>query len=448
MAGNDTELMNAAGTGKPWPKPVKYGLIIMLLAGVIAGAYYTYQSLNQKEPVSLTMPVSTGAIIDQIQATGTVKPLQEVDLFFRQQGTLKVLNARSGDPVQAGQLLAMQDDSSLQAQVQQAKSDLLLAEYRLEQTRLNYEKAIAAAARQDDLYNQGAVTKVEWEQAMRDRDTEAINIKTSEVSIETARAKLIIAETNLKNAQLTAPFSGVAAQVNGEVGQETGNSSSPMFHLISNDLKILAMVNEADVGRVKEGQEVLFAVTSYPGQSFQGTVARISPQSITVSNVQVYEVDIATKDLSNKLRAGMSVTANIIIDKRDNATMVPNIAFSYAQNFMKNNSQNNTTKSTKPDNQKSTAEQGNSKLTENAAPKNDKNLKQVVILQDGKPVLKQIAVGLSDGQNTEVIEGLDPGDKVVVGTSGIAQNNSSGQQNSSQQRAPGPVSGGVRIQSR
>jgi HlyD family secretion protein len=439
MAGNDTELMKAA-TRKSWPKPVKIVLIVLLLIGLGIGAYYTYKSINKKEPVNLTMPVTTGAIIDQIQATGTVKPLHEVDLFFRQQGTLQSLNARSGDSVQEGQVLALQDDSSLQAQVQQAKSDLQQAQYSLEKTQINYEKVQAAASRQDELYKQGAITKVDWEQAKRDSDTEAINLKTSQVGIENSRAKLIIAETNLKNAQLTAPFSGVAAQVNGEVGQETGNSSSPMFHLISNELQVLAMVNEADIGRVKINQEVVFTVTSYPGQSFQGTVTRISPQSTAVSNVQLYEVDIATKDLSNQLRAGMSVTAKLIIDKRDNVTMVPNIAFSYTQTFLKNNSQSSKTNTTPRANPSADGTAGTAKITEKAADKTDKKVQRVVVLQEGKPVVKEITVGLTDGQNTEVIEGLNPGDQVVVGTNAATQTTPSGN-NSGQQRSPaaGPM---------
>jgi HlyD family secretion protein len=393
------------------------------------------------------MLVTTGAIVDQIQATGTVKPLHEVDLFFRQQGTLQALNARSGDPVKEGQVLASQDDSSLQAQAQQARSDLQQAQYKLQQTQFDYEKTNAAASREDELYKQGAVTQVDWEQAKRDNDNAAINIKTSQVAIENANAKLVIAESNLKNAQLTAPFSGVAAQVNGEVGQETGNSSSPMFHLISNELQILAMVNEADIGRVKLNQEAVFTVTSYPGQSFQGTVARISPQSTTVSNVQLYEVDIAAKDLSKELRAGMSVTAQLIIDKRDNVTMVPNIAFSYAQTFLKNNNQSSKTKSTGRANQNAAGTQGTVKPSENATLKNDKKVQQVVVLQDAQPVVKQITVGLSDGQNTEVIEGLNPGDQVIVGTNAATQTtpsgNSNGQQSGGQQQQRSPVGGAM-----
>ncbi len=440
MAGNETELVNAAVTRKSWPKPVKIILIIMLILGVGIGAYYTYKSFTKKEVKNLTMPVTQGAIVDQIQAMGTVKPLHEVDLYFRQQGTLKALYARIGDSVQEGQVLALQDDSNLQAQVELTRSALKQAQYKSQQTQLDYEKAYAAAMRQDALYQQGAITKVDWEQAKRDSATANINVQTAQVSIDNAKANLVIAETNLKNAQLIAPFSGVAAQVSGEVGQETGNSSSPMFHLISNELQILAMVNEADIGRVQLNQEVVFTVSSYPGQSFKGTVSGISPQSTAVSNVQLYEVNISTVNLSQQLRAGMSVTAKIIIDKRDNVTMVPNIAFSYTQTYLKNN-QSSKANTSGQASKSADGTQGSTKTTGNTAQKTDKKVQQVVVLEEGNPVVKQITVGLSDGQNTEVIQGLNPGDQVVVGTSAATTTSSgsstSQQSSGQQQRSPG-----------
>jgi len=443
MAGNDSELVNVEVDKKLWQKPGKIVLMVVLLAAVCAGAYYTYKSFNKKEASYLTMPVGKGSIVDQVQATGTIKPLHEVDLYFRQQGTLKALNVHSGDPIQEGQLLALQDDSSLQAQLEQARSDLQQAEYTLQQRQLDCEKCSAAFTRQDALYKQGAITKADWEQAKRDVDTANISLKLSQVAIKNAQAKLVIDETDVKNAQLTAPFSGVAALVNGEVGQETGNSSSPMFHLISNELQIVAQVNEVDIGRVQLNQEVEFTVTSYPGQPFKGTVSRISPQSTTVSNVQLYEVNIATENLSKQLRAGMSVTAKIIINKRENVTMVPNIALSYAQTFMKSNS--STAKTNASQSTDTTA--GNPKTPVTAGAKNDKNSQRVVLIEAGKPVVKQITVGLSDGQNTEVIDGLNPDDQVAVGISGAQTTSGSGnsQQSSGQQRSP---VGGVRVQSR
>ncbi len=453
MPENETELIKATKK-KAWQKPGKIvAIVIILLLG--SGGYFVYKTANQKEVTYLTLPVAAGAIVDEIQATGTVKPLHEVDLYFRQQGTLKGLYVRNGDQVKAGQVLALQDDANLQAQLEQARSDLLQAQYKLQQSQMECEKTQIAAKRQDELYNQGAIAKLDWEQAQRDYKNALVNVQSSQVAIQTAKAKEVIAASNLKNAALTAPFTGVAAQVNGEVGQETGNSSSPMFHLISNELQVLAMVNEVDIGRIKEKQAVNFTVTAYPGQSFQGTVTRVSPQSTATNNIQQYEVDIATKDILRQLRAGMSVTAKIIVAQRNHVITVPNLAFAYTQTFLSNNKLNTNQNLNQQRNQSNDQRTGNMSQGSAWSKKNNQGLKpsmkrMVVVLQAGKPVIKPITVGLSDLSNTEVIEGLRPGDQVVIGTNDANQNSSTGtgnQQSGSQQRSGigGGIGGGAHI---
>jgi HlyD family secretion protein len=436
MTDNDNELDIMAESGKGRSRLGKV-ILIVLIAAVAVGAYFIYKSFTKAEISYLTMPVSQGNIVDQVQATGSIKPLHEVDLYFRQQGTLTALYARSGDPVTAGQVLAVQDDDRLQAEVEQQRSSLLQAQYKLKQAQYTYEKMAATFARQDALYQQGALARADWEQAKRDLDNEAINVQSAQTSIKTSQAQLVIAENNLENARLVAPFSGVAAQVNGEVGQETGNTSTSMFHLISNELQLTAMVNEVDIGRVQVGQEVEYTVTSYPGQKFKGAVTRISPQSSAANNVQLYEVDISTRDMSHKLRAGMSVTANIIVNKRANVVMVPNLALTYAQTFQKSSLPNRTGAG----GQKVTSGAGRMQGAGIQAPgqagdavKNvnkpvsdsGEQTQQVVMLQDGKPVVKRVKVGLSDGTNTEVKEGLKAGDQVVVGANDPSKTNSTG----------------------
>lgn len=471
-----TEKANEAGLEMKIKKPiVTAGRIIAVLAiaAVCTAAYFIYHSTAKQETAYLTMPVSNGAILDKVQGTGTVTPLHEVDLYFKQQGTLKLLNVRNGDEVKAGQVLAVQDNSELQAELEQARSNLLLARYKLEQSQIDLEKVRDTAQSQDALYKAGALSKSDWQQSQRDYANAEILVKSDEATVQADQAKVVIAETDLKNAELVAPFAGVAAQVNGEVGQETGNSSSPMFHLISNDLKIVVNVNEVDIGRVKVNQDVIFNVSSYPNRPFRGKVSRISPQAVTTNNVQLYEVDIATNGLSDKLRAGMSVTANIIVNQQANVTVVPNIAFSYARTYQGSQGDSSSTSTSSPpgiqntrrssnnsSNAGNSSEQTNSGQTNtqgrqtgttgyqgNADGSWNKNSAQfnserkVVVLQNGKPVVKQIKVGLSDNQNTEVISGLKPGDQVVIGTnasSGTGSGSSaSGQKTGNQQRMPG-----------
>ncbi|MEN6462650.1 MAG: efflux RND transporter periplasmic adaptor subunit [Syntrophomonas sp.] len=426
MAEVDTELMSAAVMKKKLPKPVKITLIIIILLAAGIGGYYTYKSSNKQDTTYLTMPATKETIVDQIEATGTIKPLHEIDLYFRQQGTLKALYARSGDSVEESQVLALQDDTTLQAEVEQCQSDLQQAQLKLQQSQNDYDKSKTAADRENALYQAGAVAQSDWEQTKRDLSSAEINLKLAEVAISTAQAKLVIAQTNLDNAQLTAPFSGIAAEVNGEVGQETGNSSTALFHLISNDLQVQAMVNEVDIGRVKVGQEVNFTVTAYNDKTFKGTVSRISPQATATNNVQQYEVDIATSGLTSQLKAGMSVTAKIIVNKRENVIAAPNLALTYAQTYARNNRPSAAQSPTRTGTRSTGSQQERLQGAQSTAAASNTETKQIVILKNGKPVIKQITVGLSDGTNTEVKTGLSAGDKVIIGTNDATQNNSSG----------------------
>lgn len=430
MSEVDTELINAAVMKKKLSKPVKITLIIVVLLAAGMGGYFAYQSYNKQETKYLTMTASKGSIVNEIEATGTITPLHEIDLYFKDQGTLEELNVSSGDSVEKGEVLAVQDDSTLQAEVQQCQSDVEQAQLNLEKAQNDYNKSKTTADRQEALYNQGAISKSDLEDAVNSLDSAEVSVRLNKVSISNAQAKLVIAQTNLDNATLTAPFSGVVSEVNGEVGQDTGNSSSGLLHLISSDLQIKVNVNEADIGSIKEGQEVDFTVTSFPNKTFKGTVEKISQQATTTNNVQQFEVDVATSGLSSQLKAGMSVSAKIIIEKQENVITVPNLALTYAQTFAKTSKQSAAKSAAGTGTRKAASQQGISQGTQNASAASNTETKQVVILKNGKPVVKQITLGLSDGTNTEVKSGLSAGEKVVIGTNDSTQSSSSGSSSS------------------
>ncbi|MGE5397243.1 MAG: efflux RND transporter periplasmic adaptor subunit [Chitinophagales bacterium] len=466
MAVDENDLVIPELAKKPWGLGKKILLGIVIAAMCVAG-YFVYNQYHEDPVTYLTMAVSQGNIINQVETTGTVTPLHEIDLYFKQQGTLKQLNVQTGDAVKAGQLLSVQDDSDLQASVEQAKSDLRQAELKLRQSELDYEKTKTTAEQQEQLYAAGAITESDYQQSKRDLEAGDITLEQAKASIKTAKAKLVIAESDLSQAQLKAPFDGVAAQVNGEVGQYTGNSSSPLFHLISNDLMIEAAVNEADIGRVKVGQEVSFTTTSLEDKTFKGVISRISPQSTATNNVQQFQVDISVKGDTTGLLAGMSVTANIIINQQQNVTTVPTLALTYAKTYMstamasrtsssnmsnaKRSATNTNSTKTKRTGRKSINGSTSSKRTTSATM--NKNRQPVVVLSNGQPVVKWITVGTSDDQNTQVTKGLTAGDQVVIGTksdteeSATSTDSSSSSSNNSNSRSGmsgiGGMSGGM-----
>jgi HlyD family secretion protein len=190
------------------------------------------------------------------------------------------------------------------------------------------------------------------------------------------------------------------------------------------------MVNEADIGRVKVGQEVNFTVTAYTDKTFKGTVSRISPQATSTNNVQQYEVDISTSGLSSQLKAGMSVTAKIIVNKRENVIAAPNLALTYAQTYAGSNKQSAAQSPTRTGIRGTVNQQARTQGQQSTTIGSNTETKQIVILKNGKPMVKQITIGLSDGTNTEVKSGLSAEDRVVIGTNDTTQNNSSGNNSS------------------
>jgi len=184
---------------------------------------------------------------------------------------------------------------------------------------------------------------------------------------------------------------------------------------MSDELQMNALVNEADIGEVKEGQAVEFSSSSFGDNVFKGEVLRITPQAKTVSNVQYYPVLISCEDPEGVLLSGMSVSARIIVAREEDAITVPMMAISYAQTYLRSN----------------------------PTPSVPAASKAVVILENAQPVVKAVEVGISDGTNYAIINGLKSGDTVIIGTASTSESateKSAAENNSS--RSQGSMPGG------
>lgn len=454
MSENDSGI-TAAGRIKSGLRGWRGIALAALVLVVCAGGYYSYQSYSKADTQYLTMPVTSGSIVDAVETTGTVTPLREVDLDFETQGVLKTLNIKTGDIVKKGQVLAAQDDTDFKIQVEQAESDLQLANFKVKQNQMEYTKASTAYERQKVLFVQGALAKSDLETAENTLQTAALNLESAQASQRQSQVKLVKTQNDLRDSVLHAPFDGIAAEVNGDVGQGTTKDATVLFHLISTEQEVKAQVNEVDIGRIQEGQDVTLTSESYPNRSFYGIVSRISPQAATVNNIQLYEAIIALDDPDHKLMPGMSVNAKVLVDQRNDVTMVPTIAFNYAQTYQRSLMQagmNGSSGGNKPSGSFGSGS-GNQRTGQTGGMfggnRRSTNSKRVVVLVGNKPVLKTVTTGLSDGQNTEAVSGLKPGDKVIIGTnqsqadaaSGIGggsnSGNSSGQRSGNQSRGGG-----------
>jgi len=355
-------------------------IIIFLLAS--AGGYFGYRyTVAKSKPSYLTVTVGKGNIADVIQANGIIEPVRTVGLNFKSSGLIKAIYVQPGDRVKAGQVLAEQDTAELELQLKQSESNLKRSEAQLklkeagslpqeiaqkelevEANRVAYDAALKELERQKKLYEAGAAPLAELEKAEQaaanaktklEQSQQALNllkqgsrpedIETAKAAVEADRAQLELARLNLENARLRAPFDGIVTKVNGEVGQRGGaggsSENTAFITLVSEELQLRAWVNEADIGKVKTGQDVEFTVAAYPNVTFKGKVKNIYPQAITQSNVQIFEVLISIEDPSKQLRPGMTATANIVLAKKSNVLAVPSMAISFAESYFKSQAQ-------------------------------------------------------------------------------------------------------------
>ncbi|MEQ8199796.1 MAG: efflux RND transporter periplasmic adaptor subunit [Syntrophomonadaceae bacterium] len=377
--------------------------ILLLLAAFLAigAAVYGIQKWRgtDNQVSYATATVSKGTVTDSIEATGTLEAVRTSDMGFKNDDTITALDVQPGDHVTVGQVLARQDPATLSNALQQAQNTVDQDSISLKSSQLNLETARKELERQQQLFAANAISQSQLETAQNSYTKADLDLQLAQAKLANDRTKLAQAQENIAEAAIVAPFDGIIGAVNGQVGSINGinSASSTLLTVMSDELQINALVNEADIGQTKVGQAVEFISSSFGDKVFKGQVLRITPQAKTVSNVQYYPVLISCEDPERVLLSGMSVSAHIIIDREEDAVMVPMMAVSYAQTYLKKNPSASVSRGSKA----------------------------VLLLENGQPVVKSVELGISDGTNYAVKTGLDPGDTVIIGTTSPSANNTS-----------------------
>jgi len=294
---------------------------IMIIAGVVVVllllmAPFLKRSKNLK-PEYVTALVKKATIINEITATGTLNPLQTVDVGTQVSGIVSKLYVDFNDHVRQGQLIAKIDTSSLYIAMIDAEAGMVKAQAQYVQQKQEYLRYV-------DLLKKKAVSQSDYDLVYSNYLTAESNLKSAEVNINRAK-------TNLAYATITAPISGIITNRAVNEGQTVAaNFSAPVLFTIANDLKkmqLQAKVDEADIGEVKTNQEVRFTVDAYPDETFKGVVQQIRLQPTTSQNVVTYTVIIDAPNPDLKLLPGMNANISIIIKEVKDALAVPLSAF-------------------------------------------------------------------------------------------------------------------------
>jgi HlyD family secretion protein len=342
-----------------------------------------------------TVAVTRGPITQAVTATGTLNPVQNVQVGSQVSGNIQKLFADFNSIVKAGQVIAQIDPVVFQANVNQAEGELANAQAALELAKLNAARTQALVAKQNS--------------AQSDLDQVMAALRQAEANVKIREGALQKAKADLDHCTITSPIDGIVISRNVDVGQTVAASlQAPVIFQIANDLskmQIDANVAEADIGGVAIDQDVEFTVDAFPSRSFQGKVVQVRNAPITVQNVVTYDTVIGVSNPEQKLKPGMTANVSIISAHRDGALKIPNSAFRVRMP--------DQTPATAPRRDPSAGgrQRGGGNRPERKAERT------VYVLASGasKPTAVTIKTGISDGIATEVLEGLKEGDRVVTG---------------------------------
>ena len=259
-----------------------------------------------------TTKVELGDIQTTITATGTVEPVTSVTVGTQVSGIVSKLYVDYNSVVKKGQIIAELDKTNLASELNTAKANLNSA-----QGTLNYEQA--NYNRYKTLYEKGLVSADEYE-------TARLSYLKAKEQVNTSRESVKKAETNLGYATITSPIDGVVLSKSVEEGQTVASSfSTPELFVIAQDLtdmRVIANIDEADIGGVVEGQRVTFTVDAFPDDQFEGRVTQVRQQATTESNVVTYEVVISAPNESLKLKPGLTASVTIYTLEKNGVLIV------------------------------------------------------------------------------------------------------------------------------
>lgn len=358
----------------------KKALVIAAVAAIATLAVWLLSGGKKEEKITFdTAAVAPANIMNSITATGTIEPVTSVTVGTQVSGIVSKLFVDYNSVVKKGQVIAELDKTNLMSQLNTAKTQLATA-----QSQLNYQTA--NYKRYKTLFEKGLV-------AADDFDNAKLSYTQAKEQVVSAKEEVQRAQTNLGYATITSPIDGVVLSKSVEEGQTVAASfSTPELFTIAQDLtnmQVVADVDEADIGDVKEGERVTFTVDAYPDDTFEGEVKQVRQEATTTNNVVTYEVVISAPNADLKLKPGLTANVTIYTAERKGVLSVPSKALRFTP-------------------QKETV--GKMKIVDVANTKN-----KVWTIEGNSIVAHKVNIGMTDGTNTQIVGGIAEGTKVITG---------------------------------
>ena len=399
-------------------KILKFIIVIAVLAAVAFGIksyFFNDTDANQVGELISTKVVSD-TIKTTISATGTLEPVDQVEVGTQVSGDIAKINADFNSKVKKGQISAELDKSKLQSTLKQATIS-----YKSAENDLNYKQSTYNRIKK--LAESKSASAVELEQA-------EYNLNAAKLSVEQRKNEVAQAKLNLSYATIKSPIDGVVLKRAVDVGQTVAASmSAPTLFIIAKDLvqmKVMASVDEADIGQVKAGQRVSFTVDAFQNDTFHGTVQEVRLNPTTTSNVVTYTVVITAENPEQKLLPGMTATCTIVTQEITDAITIPVKALKFTP--AEGTPMMDPKDMPRPQRPKTAEAGGNfpppppgmgpggtpatGAKKKHKKPKLEGNLVWINI--NGKAAPRPVKIGLSDGVNVQILRGLNVGDSVIT----------------------------------
>ena len=381
----------------------KIWIIVAAMLVVAIGSWIFSGGKKNKEIQFETEKITRANLQNSVTATGTIEPVTSVTVGTQVSGIVSKLYVDYNSKVTKGQVIAELDRTNLTSELNTAKANLSSA-----QSSLNYEKA--NHQRYETLYKKGLVSADEYENARLSYEKAVQQVKTAQESVKKA-------ETNLNYATITSPIDGVVLSKAVEEGQTVAASfSTPELFTIAQDLtnmRVIANVDEADIGDVKEGERVSFTVDAFPNDVFEGQVTQVRQEATTTNNVVTYEVVISAPNEQLKLKPGLTANVTIYTAEKQGVLSVSTKALRFTP----------------------TPETVGKMKIADCKGKNKLWTKQGNTLQ-----AHSVQLGMSDGIHTDILSGLAEGTEIVTTVTELAEEESAAAPQEKSPFAPGPPS--------
>ena len=402
-------------------KRLKWWLILaLLIIASVTGTVVWKVTKNSNSMQYLTQKVQRGDLIVTVTATGALEPTNQVDVGSELSGIIKTIEVDYNDRVKVGQILARLDTDKLKAKVLQSKASLESARAKVLETQATVKESGDQLVRLKEVWelsNKMVPSQQDLDAAQAALHRAKAAEATAKAQVSQAQATLEADETDLAKAVIHSPINGIVLTRNVEPGQTVAASfQAPVLFTLAEDLTKMELhvdVDEADVGQVTKGQEAVFSVDAHPGRTFPARITQVRYGSQTVNGVVTYKTVLNVDNSDLSLRPGMTATADITINKVENAILMPNAALRFIPPIKEKETSSNSSSLL---NMLLPRRHGPPSKQRKDSTANNK-LQHVWTLRDGKLLAVALGIGATDGRMTEVTSGdVEPGMPVVIDT--------------------------------